>query len=381
MHPSREGSSHPFTVTATLGAARTGVLGTPHGDVPTPAFMPVGTRGTVRGLDPAEIAATGASMVLANTYHLWVRPGHEVIRSLGGLHAFMRWSGPLLTDSGGYQVFSMKDRLVVSEHGVKIRSPEDGNWRMLTPEVSVEVQEALGVDVMMAFDECLEAPATRERAAESTERTTRWLRRCVAARRHPDRTALFGIVQGGLHEDLRRAHAEELAALDLEGYAIGGLSVGESPEELAHFAAFTASVLPAHKPRYLMGVGQPIDLVRAVTTGVDLFDCVLPTRAGRHGQAYTAQGRRNLKNARYQLDRGPLDPECGCATCRGFDRAYLRHLVRCDELLGKRLLTVHNLSFYQRLMRDLRDAIGSGDPARLEAVRARAQVATGLAAE
>lgn len=370
-----------LTVTATNGAARAGVLHTPHGDVPTPAFMPVGTRGTVRGLDPTDIAATGATLVLANTYHLWVRPGHEVVRQLGGLHSFMRWPGPLLTDSGGYQVFSLQDRLKVSEHGVKIRSPEDGNWRTLTPEVSIEVQEALGVDVMMAFDECLEHPATRERAAESTARTTRWLRRCVAARTRPDRSALFGIVQGGLYEDLRRAHADEIASLDLEGYAIGGLSVGESTEELAHFAAFSAAALPAHKPRYLMGVGQPVDLVRAVSAGVDLFDCVLPTRAGRHGQAYTSEGRRNLKNARYQLDRAPLDPSCDCPTCRGYERAYLRHLVRCDELLGKRLLTLHNLSFYQRLMRELRAAVVGGDPAALRTLEARAQVATGLAAD
>jgi queuine tRNA-ribosyltransferase len=368
-------------LTATCGAARAGVLHTPHGDVPTPAFMPVGTRGTVRGLDPADIAATGATLVLANTYHLWVRPGHEVVRQLGGLHSFMRWPGPLLTDSGGYQVFSLKDRLKVSEQGVKIRSPEDGNWRTLTPEVSIAVQEALGVDVMMAFDECLEHPATRDRTIESTARTTRWLRRCVTARTRPEHTALFGIVQGGLFEDLRREHAEEIAALDLEGYAIGGLSVGESPDELAHFAAFSASVLPAHKPRYLMGVGQPVDLVRAVTAGVDLFDCVLPTRAGRHGQAYTSEGRRNLKNARYQLDRGPLDPACGCSTCRGYERAYLRHLVRCDELLGKRLLTLHNLTFYQGLMRELRAAVASGDPRALADLEARARVATGLAPE
>lgn len=370
-----------FELRATCGAARAGILHTPHGDVPTPAFMPVGTRGTVRGLDPVEIAATGATLVLANTYHLWVRPGHEAIRALGGLHAFMRWPGPLLTDSGGYQVFSLKDRLKVSEAGVRIRSPEDGNWRTLTPEISVEVQEALGVDVMMAFDECLEHPAPRERAAESTARTTRWLRRCVAARTRPDVTALFGILQGGLYEDLRAAHAQELAELDLEGYAIGGLSVGESPAELAHFAAVSAAALPAHKPRYLMGVGQPVDLVRAVRSGVDLFDCVLPTRAGRHGQAYTSEGRRNLKNARYALDRAALDPACGCATCRGYERAYLRHLVRCDELLGKRLLTLHNLTFYQGLLSRLRAAVAAGDPAALAALESAAIAATGLAPE
>jgi queuine tRNA-ribosyltransferase len=370
-----------FETHATLGAARCGVLHTPHGDVPTPAFMPVGTRGTVKGIDPSELAATGVSMVLANTYHLWVRPGHELIRSLGGLHSFMQWRGPLLTDSGGYQVFSMRDRLTVNEQGVRIRCPEDGNWRRLTPEVSIEVQEALGVDVAMAFDECLEHPATRERAQQSTARTTRWLRRCIAARRRPEHTALFGILQGGLYEDLRRQHAEEIVGLDLEGYAIGGLSVGEHPDELAHYAAFSAALLPADKPRYLMGVGQPVDLVRAVTAGIDLFDCVLPTRAGRHGQAYTSGGRRNLKNARYSADREPLDPGCDCSTCRTFERAYLRHLVRCDELLVKRLLTIHNLAFYQRLMRDLRAAVTGGDRAALDTLQARAVVATAPAPE
>lgn len=343
--------------------------------------MPVGTRGTVRGLTSADVRAAGASMVLANTYHLWVRPGHEVVRATGGLHAFMGWDGPILTDSGGYQLFSMRDRIVVREEGVRIRSPEDGAWRELGPELAVEVQEALGVDVAMAFDECLEHPATRDRAIESTARTTRWLSRCVAARRHPERTALFGIVQGGTFEDLRRAHAAELAAMDLDGYAVGGLSVGESREDLLGFAAITAGALPRDKVRYLMGVGQPADIAAAVLAGIDLFDCVLPTRAGRHGQAYTADGRRNLKNQRYETDTGPLDPTCGCEACTRYPRAYLRHLVKCDELLGKRLLTLHNVTFYQRLVRDLREAILSGDAARLETLRQGAERATALAPE
>jgi queuine tRNA-ribosyltransferase len=299
-----------------------------------------------------------------------------VVRALGGQHRFMGWTGPILTDSGGYQVFSLRDRLVVSEEGVRIRSPEDGAWRELTPERSIEVQEALGVDVAMAFDECLEHPATRERTIESTARTTRWLRRCLAARRHPERTALFGIVQGGMHEDLRREHAAELTELDLDGYAIGGLSVGEDRDQLVHFAGVSAGALPAGKVRYLMGVGHPIDIADAVLGGVDLFDCVLPTRAGRHGQAYTRQGRRNLKNARYREDPEPLDPTCSCPTCRRFSRAYLRHLHQCDELLGKRLLTLHNLAYYQGLVADLRAAILTGDPAAVAAVRDGAATAS-----
>jgi queuine tRNA-ribosyltransferase len=370
-----------FDLLGTCGQARTGVLHLPHGAVPTPAFMPVGTRGTVRGVDSEELRTTGAAMVLANTYHLWVRPGHDVIRTLGGLHRFMDWPGPILTDSGGYQLFSMRDRLVVSEEGVRIRSPEDGAWRDLSPELSIEVQEALGVDVAMAFDECLEHPATRERAVESTARTTRWLHRCIAARRAPERTALFGIVQGGLYEDLRRAHAAELSELDLDGYAIGGLSVGEAREDLVAFAAISASALPADRVRYLMGVGHPVDIVDAVLHGVDLFDCVLPTRAGRHGQAYTSEGRRNLKNARYRTDAAPLDPRCGCLTCRTVSRGYLRHLVACDEMLGKRLLTVHNLTFYQDLVTRLRNTIGAGDGAGLAVLRDAAAVATRLASE
>jgi queuine tRNA-ribosyltransferase len=370
-----------FEVERAVGPARAGRLRLPHGDVPTPAFMPVGTRGTVRGLDPTELREAGAAMVLANTYHLWVRPGHEVVRALGGLHRFMGWDGPILTDSGGYQVFSLRDRLVVSEEGVRIRSPEDGAWRDLTPERSIEVQEALGVDVAMAFDECLEHPATRERAIESTARTTRWLRRCLEARRQPERTALFGIVQGGLYEDLRLEHAALLSDLDLDGYAIGGLSVGEDRDQLVAFAGISASALPPGKIRYLMGVGHPIDIADAVLRGVDLFDCVLPTRAGRHGQAYTRQGRRNLKNARYRADPEPLDPACTCSTCRRFSRAYLRHLHQCDEILGKRLLTLHNVAYYQGLVADLRAAVLSGDPAELDRVRTGAAVATALAPE
>ena len=361
-----------FALTATLDKARVGRLTLTHGVVETPAFMPVGTRGAVRTLAPGDVAATGASILLCNTYHLWVRPGEGVIERLGGLHSFMGWRGPILTDSGGFQVFSLREHAKVSEEGVRFRSPEDGVWRALTPEVAVAIQEALGVDVAMAFDECLEWPADRDRAAESTERTTRWLHRCVAARRASETTALFGIVQGGTYEDMRTAHAQELAELDLEGYAIGGLSVGEPRDLLLEMAEISAAALPVDRVRYLMGVGHPHDIVDAVLRGVDLFDCVLPTRAGRHGQAYTSEGRRNLKNARYREDTAPLDASCDCPACTGFSRAYLSHLIRSEEMLGKRLLTQHNLRSYQRLLERLRAAIRVGDGLGVAALRSEA---------
>ena len=361
-----------FIAHATHAEARAGTLHLPHGDVPTPAFMPVGTRGSVRGVSPDELVAAGASIVLANTYHLWVRPGHERIARLGGLHRFMGWTRPILTDSGGFQVFSLKEHTKVDEAGVRFRSPEDGAWRSLSPEVAVEVQEAMGVDVAMAFDECLEWPADRDRAAASTERTTRWLKRCVAARRSPERTALFGIVQGGMYADLRRAHAEEIAELGLDGYAIGGLSVGEGREAREAMVEQAVAGLPSGQVRYLMGVGQPVDIAEAVARGVDLFDCVLPTRAGRHAQAYTWQGKRNLRNAAYEEEDIPLDAACGCPACRGFSRAYLRHLVQAEEALGARLLSIHNLWFYQELMARLRAAIAGQGSATLSDVRAAA---------
>jgi queuine tRNA-ribosyltransferase len=341
--------------------------------------MPVGTRATVRGLDPQELEGAGATIVLANTYHLWVRPGHGRVAALGGLHKFMGWRGPILTDSGGYQVFSLSEHRKVTEEGVRFRSPEDGAYRQLTPEIAVEIQEALGVDIAMAFDECIEWPADRERVARSTERTTRWLRRCLEARRAPERTALFGIVQGGTYEDLRSEHAAILSEMPVDGCAIGGLSVGEGHDAMLQAVEAANRYLPASKVRYLMGVGQPVDIAEAVARGVDQFDCVLPSRAGRHGQAYTWSGRRNLKNARYQDDPGPLDPTCACGTCQRFSRAYLGHLTRCDELLGKRLLTLHNIHFYQDLMRRLRAAILTREPAALDAVRAAARVASGPA--
>lgn len=367
-----------FEVKATRGAARVGVLHLPHGDVPTPAFMPVGTRGTVRGMHPAELRKAGASIVLANTYHLWVRPGHELIHDLGGLHTFMSWSGPILTDSGGFQVFSLSALAKVTEEGVRFRSPEDGQHRLLTPEIAIQIQEALGVDVAMAFDECIEWPADRDRVQASTERTTRWLIRGLAAREHADRTAVFGIVQGGMYADRRAAHAQQLAALDLDGYAVGGLSVGEGRVERAEMIDASVPHLPADRVRYLMGVGQPCDIADAVARGIDLFDCVLPTRAGRHAQAYTWAGRRNMRNAAYSRDPRPLDPTCPCTTCSDFSRAYLRHLVKADEGLGGRLLTEHNLTFYQQLMARLRSAIAADNQEAWIEVVAAAERASAL---
>ncbi len=365
-----------YTLIARHGDARAGVLHLPHGDVPTPAFMPVGTRGSVRQVTPSELREAGTSIVLANTYHLWERPGHELIERLGGLHRFMGWDGPILTDSGGYQVFSLRDLAKVSEEGVRFRSPLDGTRRTLTPEVATAIQEALGVDVAMAFDECLEWPATRERAIASTERTTRWLKRALAARRRPERTNLFGIVQGGEHVDLRQAHAQELAAMDLDGYAIGGLSVGEPRDVLLEMTAATTAHLPTHRARYLMGVGTPSDLAEGVLRGVDLFDCVLPTRSGRHGHAYTSAGRLNLLNAGFAEDPDPLDPGCDCPTCAGYSRAYLRHLFKAGERLGGRLVSVHNLTVYHRLLRQLRGAIEAQDATRVEALRRGADIAS-----
>ncbi|NOY27541.1 MAG: tRNA guanosine(34) transglycosylase Tgt [Oligoflexia bacterium] len=353
---------------ATAGAARAGVLKTPHGDVHTPAFMPVGTCGTVKGMTPVDLAAMDTEMVLANAYHLWVRPGHQTVQRLGGLHQFMGWSGPILTDSGGFQVFSLREMNKVTEQGVRFRAPLDGQYRTLSPELCVEIQEALGVDLAMALDECIEWPADRDRVARSTERTTRWLRRCLVHRRHPEATALLGIVQGGFEEDLRVAHAQQLVDMDLDGYAIGGLSVGEPKEQLLSMVAFTAPLLPVDKLRYLMGVGYPLDIVEAVMRGVDLLDCVLPTRSGRFGQVFTSKGRLNIKHARFREDPRPMDDACTCYACRSFSRAYLRHLFLSHEILAPRLLTLHNLTFYQQLMLRLRAAI-TDDPGAVTAVR------------
>lgn len=360
-----------WTPLATCGAARTGLLHTPHGTVPTPLFMPVGTAATVKGLTPWDLRASGASMVLCNAWHLWVRPGHALIEKLGGVHRFMAWDGPILTDSGGFQVFSLKDLRKVTEEGVRFRSPHDGAHLFLTPELSVEIQETLGVDVAMAFDECIEWPADRDRVARSTERTTRWLRRGLGARRHPERTALFGIVQGGFYEDLRAAHADEIAALDLDGYAVGGLSVGEPQAEMLAMGGLAVGRLPQDRPRYLMGVGYPSDIVEAVLRGFDMFDCVLPTRTGRFGTLFTPEGRLQIRHARHREDNRPVDPTCACYTCQSYSRAYLRHLYLSNEVLAPRLLSLHNVAYYQSLLARLRAAIHAG-PGALDALRAEA---------
>ena len=360
-----------FEPQAVSGRARAGVLHTPHGPALTPAFMPVGTYGAVKGLTPDDLDGIGTQIVLSNTLHLWVRPGDELIRELGGLHRFMGWQRPILTDSGGYQVFSLKEMSKVTEEGLRFRTPLDGEWRWLTPERAVEIQENLGVDLAMALDECIEWPADRARVQSSTARTSRWLRRCVAARRRPERTALLGIVQGGFFDDLRVEHAQEIVSLDLDAYAIGGLSVGEPRDELLAMVDATTPHLPADRVRYLMGVGYPVDIIDAVRMGVDLFDCVLPTRNARTGQVFTRSGRVNIKHAALKADPGPLDPECPCYTCARFSRAYLRHLFLSNEMLGARLLSLHNLALYQHLMAALRQAIADG-PAAVDALRATA---------
>ncbi len=334
--------------------------------------MPVGTAGVVKGLTPDELRdPIGADMILANTFHLWVRPGHERVARLGGLHTMMGWDRPILTDSGGFQVFSFKGKAKVKEDGVKFLSEVDREWRFMSPEVCVEIQETLGVDVAMALDECIEWPADRARVRRSTQRTTRWLKRCLAARRRPDKTALFGIVQGGFYPDLRRDHARELVDLDLDGYAIGGVSVGEPREKLVEMAALTAQELPRDRVRYLMGVGYPVDIVDAVISGVDLFDCVLPSRTARFGYLFTTSGRMRLKHARFKEDPRPIDTDFSCYQLRNFSRAYLRHLYVTRDVLAPRLFTLHNLAFYQHLMQRIRDAIDKG-PEALLSLRAEA---------
>jgi len=358
-----------FELLATDGSARRARLLTPHGAVDTPAFMPVATLGTVKSLTPGDIRAAGAQIVLANTYHLFLRPGHEAVRELGGLHRFMGWDGPILTDSGGFQVWSLAKLRHLGEEGVEFRSHVDGSLRMLSPERCVEIQQALGADIIHPLDECLAHPATEPQTERSLARTQRWLARSVAAHARGDGSqALFGIVQGGMYPALRRRAAEEAVALDLPGYAIGGLAVGEPKPVLYDMTELTAALLPKHRPRYLMGVGKPTDLVEAVARGVDLFDCVLPTRNARNGQAFTAEGPLAISNARFARDPAPLDPECACEACRGFSRAYVRHLFMARELLAYRLLTLHNVTFYQGLVAAMRAAIAEG---RFGAFRAR----------
>jgi queuine tRNA-ribosyltransferase len=357
-----------FTITARDGGARAAALVTPHGDVATPAFMPVATYGAVRGIEPESLRAIGASILLANTFHLHERPGEDVVRELGGLHGFSGWRGPWLTDSGGFQVTSLGDRCKVDETGVAFSSPRDGARRLLTPESAVAIQEALGPDVAMALDECRPLawlgtdpadPEARRRTEASLARTLRWAARCQAARTRPDQL-LFGIVQGGVFPELRRASAEGTAALGFDGYAHGGLGLGEEAARRSELVAAAQEALPAGAPRYLMGIGRPEDLLDAIALGVDLFDCVLPTRNGRHGVLFTSTGVLRIRNARFARDGGPLDPACDCPTCVRHSRAYLRHLLQENEILGARLASLHNLRFYFRLLEGARAAIAAG---------------------
>ncbi len=350
-----------FELLKSDGAARLGRLATPHGVVDTPAFMPVATQGSVKSLGPGDVRAAGGQIVLANTYHLFLRPGHEVIREMGGLHRFMAWDGPILTDSGGFQVFSLSKLRRLGEEGVEFRSHIDGSLRLLTPEICVEIQHALGVDILHPLDECLPHPASMADTERSLALTLGWLGRSVTAHRAAgDGRALFGIIQGGGFEALRRRAVEATCAYDLPGYAIGGLAVGETKSLLYDIAGLVAGLLPADRPRYLMGVGKPHDLVEAVARGVDLFDCVLPTRNARNGQAFTADGPLTITHARYTRDAAPLDAECRCEACGRFSRAYLRHLFISRELLAYRLLSVHNLTFFFDLMAAMRRAVADG---------------------
>jgi queuine tRNA-ribosyltransferase len=345
-----------FELHQTDGLARRGTVTLAHGKVETPAFMPVGTYGTVKAMSPTELKEINAHIVLGNTFHLWLRPGLEAIEAHGGLHKFMNWDRPILTDSGGFQVFSLGALRKITEQGVKFSSPINGDKMFLTPEESMHIQKVLNSDIVMIFDECTPYPAELDAAAYSMRLSLRWAERSKAAHAgNPN--ALFGIVQGGMYENLRDESVRELTQMDFDGYAIGGLSVGEPKPDMRRILAHTAPQLPAHKPRYLMGVGTPEDIVASVQNGVDMFDCVLPTRNARHGILFTQFGDMRIKNARFRTDIKPVDETCGCYCCQNFSRAYINHLIRCGEILGARLATIHNLHYYQQLMAGLRNAI------------------------
>ncbi|QMV43831.1 tRNA guanosine(34) transglycosylase Tgt [Cohnella cholangitidis] len=337
--------------------ARLGRLHTPHGIIETPTFMPVGTQASVKGMSPEELKSLGAQIILSNTYHLFLRPGHELVKAAGGLHKFMNWDRPILTDSGGFQVFSLSEMRKITEEGVEFRSHINGDKLSLTPESATHVQNALGADIIMAFDECPPYPAEYEYVKQSTERTSRWAERCLKAHGRPHDQALFGIVQGGMHKDLRKQSALDLTSLDFPGYAMGGLSVGEPKHLMYEMLEETIHLLPSSKPRYLMGVGSPDALLDGSIRGVDMFDCVLPTRIARNGTLMTSQGRMVVRNAKYSNDFGPLDPECTCYACQNYSRAYIRHLIKADEMFGLRLTTIHNLHFLVQLMGQVREAI------------------------
>lgn len=340
--------------------ARLGLLHTPHGTVETPIFMPVGTQATVKTMTPEEVRDVGGRMILSNTYHLYLRPGHELVREAGGLHRFMNWYGPILTDSGGFQVFSLSPLRRVSEEGVTFRSHIDGSEHFFSPEKAMEVQMALGSDIAMAFDECAPYPCSRKYALEAMERTTRWARRCITSHQKDDQ-GLFGIIQGGTFPDLREMSARHLVDLDFPGYAIGGLSVGEPKDLMYEMIDHTVTFLPEQKPRYLMGVGSPDCLVEGVVRGIDMFDCVLPTRIARNGSVFTRRGKLVVRNAEYAHDFSPLDPDCDCYACRHYTRAYIRHLIKAGEVLGIRLTTIHNLRFVLNLMEEIKEALRRGE--------------------
>jgi queuine tRNA-ribosyltransferase len=353
-----------FTIAATDGKARTGTIQMRRGEIRTPAFMPVGTAATVKAMRPAEVRATGADIILGNTYHLMLRPGAERVARLGGLHGFMGWERPILTDSGGYQVMSLSALTKISEEGVAFASHIDGSRHMLTPERSMEIQRLLDSDIVMAFDECTKNGCTHDEAAHSMERSMRWAKRSRdgfdAGGEHAERAGLFGIQQGSLDENLRRVSAEKLIEIGFDGYAVGGLAVGEGQQAMFACLDYAPDMLPADKPRYLMGVGKPDDIVGAVERGIDMFDCVLPTRSGRNGQAFTWAGPLNIRNARFAEDLSPLDPRCTCPVCATWSRAYLHHLVKAGEMLGAMLMTQHNIHFYQAMMQAVRDSIAEG---------------------
>ena len=337
-----------------LTGARRGVIHTPHGDIQTPVFMPVGTQATVKAMTPEELKEIDAQIILSNTYHLYLRPGSKLIREAGKLHNFMKWDRPILTDSGGFQVFSLGALRTISEDGVEFKSHLDGSKHLFTPEKVMEIEENLGADIIMAFDECVEHGATYEYTKQSMERTTRWAKRCKDAHTNVEEQSLFGIIQGGFFKDLRDKSLEDLIALDLPGYAIGGISVGETKEEFLDILRYTAPKMPVNKPRYLMGVGTPDYLIEAAIAGIDMCDCVLPTRIARNGTAMTWNGKVVARNATYERDFSPLDSECDCYTCRNYTRAYIRHLIKTNEILGIRLLTIHNLKFLTKLMEKVR---------------------------
>lgn len=337
-------------------AARYGSLTTPHGSIDTPIFMPVGTQATVKAMTPEELCEVGAQIILANTYHLYIRPGHELVERMGGLHSFMHWDRPILTDSGGFQVFSLGELRKITEDGVRFQSHLDGSYHFISPERAIAIQEALGGDIIMCFDECPPYPADYDYVRRSTEMTTRWAMRCREAKSRGDQ-ALFGIIQGGMHRELREKSASELCALDFDGYALGGLSVGEEKGLMYDIMNFCGPLLPVEKPRYVMGIGAPEDLIEGINSGFDMFDCVMPTRNARNGMLFTANGSINIKNAAYAEDSSPIDDGCGCYVCGNYSRAYLRHLYRSGEILASRLNTWHNLYYYLSLMADARRAI------------------------